>query len=38
MAMACLPAPWLAVQIAFDTNPGSEHYRIGSGADEEREI
>jgi hypothetical protein len=38
MAMACLTATRLIVQIAFDTNPGSEHYRIGSGADEEREI
>ena len=27
MAMACLPATWLTVQIAFDTDRGSEHYR-----------
>ncbi len=36
--MACLPATWLTVQIAFDTDRGSDHYRIGSGAGEERAI
>jgi len=36
--MACLPATWLTVQIAFDADRGSDHHRIGSGAGEEREI
>ena len=34
--MACLPATWLTVQIAFDADRGSDHHRIGAG--EEREI
>ena len=29
---------WLTVQMAFDADRDSEHYRIGSGAGEEREI